>query len=274
MMKPTDRDPDLDVVEEIYDALDAGEPERAHELATAALTAYDDDPVLHFLSGIALMEADRPARAVASLERATGLDPDDAEFRAYLALALYRCARMEEALPHARQAVEADAALPDAHSVLALLIERTGDHAAADEHLARAAKLDPDRFPLPSRMSEEEFGTHVANARSLLPEPFAGHLDEVTVLVEPLPADEILREEDPPLDPELFGLFVGVPLTGRSTFSPGGELPPRILVFQRNLERCFPDGEELEREIATTIYHELGHYLGLDEDELEAIDLA
>ena len=64
-----------------------------------------------------------------------------------------------------------------------------------------------------------------------------------------------------------------MPLTERSVFSPGGELPPQILLFKRNLERCFSDRQELEREIAVTLYHELGHYLGMREAELEAIDL-
>ena len=52
-----------------------------------------------------------------------------------------------------------------------------------------------------------------------------------------------------------------------------GSLPPRILLFQRNLERQSRDLEDLRSEIAVTLYHELGHYLGLDEGELIAIDL-
>ena len=54
----------------------------------------------------------------------------------------------------------------------------------------------------------------------------------------------------------------------------GGGLPPRIHLFQRNLERFAVDREELQEEIAVTLYHELGHYLGLDEEELEELDLA
>jgi predicted Zn-dependent protease with MMP-like domain len=133
--------------------------------------------------------------------------------------------------------------------------------------------LDPDRFPSPVRLDGGEFERHVVRARDKLAEEFLRHLDEVAVSVEPLPSDEFLRDEEPPLDPELFGLFVGIPLTRRTTFSPGGELPPRILLFKRNLERWFPEPDELVRQIAVTLYHELGHYLGMEEEDLEAIDL-
>jgi predicted Zn-dependent protease with MMP-like domain len=64
----------------------------------------------------------------------------------------------------------------------------------------------------------------------------------------------------------LLGLFVGVSLADRTAFSPGGELPARILLFQRNLERAFPAPELLTREIARTLHHARGHYLGLDEE--------
>jgi len=81
-----------------------------------------------------------------------------------------------------------------------------------------------------------------------------------------------LFEESPPLDPELLGLFVGTPI-GEEGATGSGELPPRILLFKRNLERYATDLDELLEEITVTLYHELGHYLGLDEDELHAIDL-
>lgn len=270
----SERDPELDVVEAIYDALDADDPERALQRARQALAdSEDDDPVIHFLAGVALLELDEPERAVESLGRAAEIDPDDAEVRANLALALFRACRFADGSKEAAQAVKAEPSLPDALYVQALLLEREGSTDRADEQFGRAARLDPERFPSPSRMSDTEFEAQIETARGSLPEEFTRRLDEVAVTVEPFPSDEVLLEEDPPMDPELFGLFVGVPLTDRSNFSPGGELPPRILLFKRNLERCFPEPDELVRQIAVTLYHELGHYLGMDEDELEALDL-
>jgi predicted Zn-dependent protease with MMP-like domain len=274
MSKHEDPEPEFDLVEAIYDALDANDPEQALELARQGLSEDDDeDPVIHFLSGIALLDLDEPEQAADTLGRAAQLDPEDAEFRANLALALFRACRFSEATEEVERAAECDPALPDAMYVRGLLLEREGSTERADEQFRHAAELDPERFPAPTRLTRTVFEEQIERARASLPDEFIRRLDEVAVTVETLPSEEILREEDPPMDPELFGLFVGVPLTGRSTFSPGGDLPPRILLFQRNLERCFPEPEELVRQIALTLYHELGHYLGMDEDELAAIDL-
>ena len=266
---------DLRIVEAIYDALDRTDPERALSLALDALDRSErEDPVVRFLAGVALLEMGKPGAAVDELRRAAELDPEDAEFRARLALALFRRCSFEEARAEARRALEADESLADGHEVSALLLERRGSLEEADRHLARAHELDPERFPCPIRLTRQEFEREVALAGERLPEDFRRHLAQVAVTVEEFPSDAVLLQASEPLDPELLGLFVGVALSERSSFSTGGELPPRILLFQRNLERYAADPEELREEIVVTLYHELGHYLGLDEDELEELDLA
>ena len=63
-------------------------------------------------------------------------------------------------------------------------------------------------------------------------------------------------------------------LINERTFAASGiEAPPRILLFQRNLERFARDEAELRREIARTLHHELAHYLGFAEDEMVGLDL-
>jgi predicted Zn-dependent protease with MMP-like domain len=71
--------------------------------------------------------------------------------------------------------------------------------------------------------------------------------------------------EDP--SPDLLGLFVGIPLTERSV-SDLADLSS-ITLFTRNLERSCSDGAELVEEIRVTLLHEIGHYLGMTEEELE-----
>lgn len=263
-------DPDLEPLEAIYDALDLGEAEEALRLARDAIAGgAEHDPVLHFLSGLALLELDEAHAATGALARACELDPDDAESRAHLAEAHFRSCRFDDAEREARKAVRLDDGLPHGHFALALVLERRGESDAAEREFGRAASLAPDEFYLPVRFTEEEFERHLRAAIDALPEAFRVRLDEVTVSVDDLPSLDVLTADDPALDPELLGLFVGIPCSEQSVFSPGGELPPRILLFKRNLERIARDEDELREEIAVTLRHELAHYLGLDEQEIE-----
>jgi predicted Zn-dependent protease with MMP-like domain len=97
----------------------------------------------------------------------------------------------------------------------------------------------------------------------------------VEVAVASLPAElraairniEITVEDEHPDDPDLFGLYEGVPLPERGDWA--GELPDRIRIFRLPLQESFPDPVELEEEIRVTVLHELGHYFGMDEDRLD-----
>lgn len=96
----------------------------------------------------------------------------------------------------------------------------------------------------------------VREALDSLPAELAAGLRNVAV---------VLEDEDPD-DPELYGVFEGIPLTEGG---PGpGDLPNRIAIFRRPLEDDFPEVDELREEIRVTVLHELGHYFGLDEDRL------
>lgn len=272
-MSHTDPSDPIDV---IGAALDADDPETALDLAVAALRDADEpDALLHYYAGRALLELDRPGAAVPHLDRAVRMDPDDPDFLSDLAVACFRTCDFDTAAGHAERALAIDRKRPDLHELHGLLLERAGRFDDADAAFARARRLDPDGYPAPVRLSAEQFDDEVRRAGEILPDPFRSHLDEVAITVEDVPSREILLDGDPPFDPaELLGLFVGVSLAERSHLGPGGELPPRILLFRRNLERFAADAEDLREQIAVTLYHELGHYLGMDEDDLERIDLA
>lgn len=106
-------------------------------------------------------------------------------------------------------------------------------------------------------MDREEFRAHVRRALDLLPSELARALDNVAVVVE----------DENPEDPDLFGLYHGVPLPERGS-GYAGELPDRISIYQLPLEEDFPDSDELVDEIRITVLHELAHYFGIDEDRL------
>lgn len=82
----------------------------------------------------------------------------------------------------------------------------------------------------------------------------------------------VVLEDENPDDPDLYGLFEGVPLIEGGPQP--GDLPNRIAIYRRPLEEDFPDATDLRREIRITILHELGHAIGLDEDRLDELGYA
>ena len=267
-MSDADGSDALDPMDAAWDALEAGEPAQALALVDRVLADDENDPHAHLLAGLALLDLGSPVVAADHLRRATLLDPGAADARAHLADALFRSCKFEAAEAEAQRAMSVDPEMPLAHHVLGLAFERRGQLVDADRAFDRAVALDPDSFVPPTRMTDAEFEQHVIETIDSLPDQFRAALDAVAVTVEAVPLDAILFDEDPPLDPGLLGLFVGVPLTEQSSFSPA-ESTPRIFLFQRNLEKFAASRARLVEEIAVTLQHELGHYLGMSEDEIE-----
>jgi predicted Zn-dependent protease with MMP-like domain len=100
------------------------------------------------------------------------------------------------------------------------------------------------------------FEDHVRAALDALPPQIASALRNVAVVVEDANPD----------DPDLFGLYHGVPLPERGDDI--GLLPDKISVYRVPLEESFREPDELREEIRITVLHELGHYFGLDENRI------
>jgi predicted Zn-dependent protease with MMP-like domain len=106
-------------------------------------------------------------------------------------------------------------------------------------------------------MTEDEFEEHVRAALDDVPAELAGALADVAVVVE----------EENPEEPDLFGWYDGLgPGLDRA-----GALPDRIVIYRRPLTAAFPDPAELRREIRVTVLHELGHFFGLDEQQIDEL---
>jgi len=108
------------------------------------------------------------------------------------------------------------------------------------------------------KVDRNEFERLVVEAMDLVPEPFASALAGVAVVVE---------AHAPPDDPDLYGLYLGAPLD--EPWGAVGNLPPRIAIYMYPLADDCETFEELVEEVRITVMHELGHHLGLDEDDLE-----
>ena len=91
-------------------------------------------------------------------------------------------------------------------------------------------------------------------------------LSNVAVILDEVPALDVLLQYDPPASPlELLGYFSGHSVMEKSTDDPWSGLPATIVLFRRNLARISTDRDDLIEQLRITIFHEIGHFLGLDE---------
>ena len=120
-------------------------------------------------------------------------------------------------------------------------------------------------------MTRSEFNRLVEEALTDIPPRFRSELKNIAIVVEDEPAPELLAEME--IDPpdSLYGLYQGTPLTER-TWGYGNTLPDRISLYQRPIEEDSEDAEDVIVCIAETLIHEIGHYFGLSEEEIEEIE--
>jgi predicted Zn-dependent protease with MMP-like domain len=120
---------------------------------------------------------------------------------------------------------------------------------------------------------EEErarFDRLVQEAWLAIPAGFRRRVENVAIVVEEEPSHDDLRRASPGADPRgatLLGLYHGIPLT-RRTSSYGMVLPDKISIYRGPLERISRNERELRRNVRETLWHELGHYFGMDERQV------
>jgi predicted Zn-dependent protease with MMP-like domain len=119
----------------------------------------------------------------------------------------------------------------------------------------------------PPRISPREFERLVEEALETLPAPFRAMLENVAVAVEEEPADEDYEGTGTPDDEELLGIYRG-PMRTEHSFDELPSLPAEVVVFRGPILRCCRTSREAVREIADTVRHELGHYFGLEDEEM------
>ena len=106
-----------------------------------------------------------------------------------------------------------------------------------------------------------DFEEHVRRALETLPDDLRRAMANV----------EIVVEDENPEDPDLLGLYTGIPLTERDS-GYSGVLPDKIAIYRLPLEDEFGnDPGLLEEEIRITVLHELAHHFGIDEDRLDEL---
>ncbi len=210
-----------------------------------------------YLAASALYELGEHEEADELARRALGIE-ELPELRHLEALLRLQRGQPEEALAAAKRSIELDPELAEGHHALGLSFTQLGRIDEADAAFARAAALDPASYFQPFRVSREDFDEVVDEALAELPEEFESYLENVEIAVEDVP-DAALLEEG--LEFDLLGLYRGATIQSESW-----DLPDRVLLFQRNLENISPTRDDLVEEIRDTVYHEIGHHMGMDEE--------
>ncbi len=120
-------------------------------------------------------------------------------------------------------------------------------------------------------MTRAAFEQLVAEALTLIPRRFQREMTNLALVVETEPSAELLEEMEIEPPDSLYGLYQGTPLPER-TWAFGNVLPDRITLFQRPIEEDCEDDDEVRAIIGETLIHEVGHYFGLSEEEIEEIE--
>jgi Flp pilus assembly protein TadD/predicted Zn-dependent protease with MMP-like domain len=184
--------------------------------------------------GVALFDLSRFAEARGVLQKALGIQPDDAY----------------------------------THQMLGLTLEQLADPKGADAELARALELAPIELSRPVLVSVAEFQKEIDAVVSTLPAERKARVRAIKVEISDLPDPVDLAAVTPPFPPTILGLYRG-PVGHAADLPPqAGDEPVSIVLYRKNLARAVKTRSELSEQIRDTLLHEIGHLEGLDEDDL------
>lgn len=258
--------------DEAEEALSAGEYEKVEELLSTWAECDEPDADACAYVGLARFYAGDTESARPLLEEALAHEAGGAEAEMALGACEFMALEIDEAEKRLREVVRQEPEWGAGHYWLARVLDWRGHADEASQHFTLAARLDPEGFTEPLSLSEREFDAVLEEAIRTLPPRVRSALEEVSVVVDRYPDVSLLEGPDETFGPDLLGLYRGTALPER-THADTGRLPDVIHLFQRGLEVSCADREELVAEIHDTLLHEVGHFLGLDEDELEELGL-
>ena len=116
-------------------------------------------------------------------------------------------------------------------------------------------------------ISPEAFADLVQQAIADLPPPYAKLMESIAVVVEEEPPKDVLEDLELDSEDDLLGLYQGLPLAEESFFETGGMQPAQISIYRGPILRQCESPEEVVQEVYDTVVHELGHHVGLDDEE-------
>ena len=244
---------------------DLEDPDAALDTLATVFDFIDEEADLIeaiFVKTEALLARHEPKAAREALaEIATSVidDGEQALDLAELALAAEDADAAKRWIESARKDPELTA---DALHLLGRVHEDVGDREAMIAAWQQVLALDRAAEPGHVTVDDDEIERVALETLQELPQAIRDKLANVPILIDTLPSAEQVADG---LDPRLLGLFQGTPMSDDAAALPA---VTNILLFRKNLERVSTDEDHLAEEIRVTVLHEVGHLLGLDEDEL------
>jgi len=226
---------------------------------------------IYYLKSKALFYLDDLEGALFLVRRASKAVGEVAVYRAFEGQITLELGRFEEARRCLEHAVGLDPESAHALYHLGLVLERLGEDEEAVRAFTHAHALDENHYPVPVAVSDEVFEQVAGDALRDLPRSIREYIEHIPLLIEDFPSREMLVQEN--VSPQILGIFIGVPRTEAAVTAQARDVD-RMMLFKRNLEKVARTPAELAEQIQITVKHEIGHYLGLDEDDLERLGLA
>jgi len=230
-----------------------------------------DPRVEAFLDEVGELAAEDPEAALKKVEAAPAEIASHPDVRLVRADLVFGVNGPEDAQPLLVELVKSEPKDPDARHMLACIEAELGNEEAAIAHFLEVLELDRalEGDHDVDKDVEDRIVAAAEAALAKLPDLFRDRLKGVPILVEPRPSRDLVAEG---FDPRSLGLFEGPDDAERSGIETTAA-PTRIVLYTSNLLADSLDDEELAIEVETTVLHEVGHYFGLDEEDLERVGL-
>jgi predicted Zn-dependent protease with MMP-like domain len=120
-------------------------------------------------------------------------------------------------------------------------------------------------------MTRDEFAGLIEEALTLIPDNFREAMRNIAIIVEDDPPDHLLEEMEIEPPDTLYGLYLGTPITERQ-WDDGNREPDQIVLYQGPHEEDAVNEDDLVAMVAETLIHEIGHYFGMSEEEIQEVE--
>ena len=124
--------------------------------------------------------------------------------------------------------------------------------------------------------TDEEFDALVQEALDSIPQEFLDEMENVALLIADEPEEQDFEGDGYYAESgDLLGLYDGIALTERDgSYGAYNDYPDTITIFKGPHERLSDDREHVAEEVRKTVVHEIAHYFGMDEDQVDAMGYA